>query len=191
MAGIYPDIVPAANVLETGLSNLNAIMHPAGMIGNAGRIGEDFYFYRDGVTPAIANVIESVDGERLQVIERLGLPRVTFVELFYRAGLTTERARASGSVYEAIRESAPNRTIKAPKSLDHRYLHEDVGYGLVPIAEFGRFAGVRTPVIDALIAQASKMNCVDYRRDGLTLEKLGLAEIKLENLRTLLQEGFQ
>ncbi len=193
MARLYPSIVPAENVLETGLSNINAIMHPAGMIGNAARIqtGEgDFYFYRDGITPAIASVIDAVDGERLKIVERLGLSPRTFVELFYQAGLTTERARASGSVYEAIHESAPNRTIKSPTTLDHRYLHEDVAYGLVPISEMGRFAGVETRAIDGLITLASELNRIDYRRDGLTLEKMGIAGIPPERLPALLHEGF-
>jgi opine dehydrogenase len=190
LAAIYPNIVPAENVLETGLSNINAIMHPAGMIGNAGRIGEDFYFYRDGITPAIADVIEAVDRERLKIIGKLGLPALSFVEIFFQAGLTTEAARSSGSVYTAIHESAPNRTIKAPQTLDHRYLHEDVGYGLVPISELGRLVGIKTPVIDSLITRASEMNRIDYRRDGLTLEKMGLAEIGPEHLPTLLHDGF-
>ena len=193
MAGLYPSIVPAENVLETGLSNINAIMHPAGMIGNAARIqaGDgDFYFYRDGITPAIASVIDSVDGERLKIVERLGLSPRTFVELFYQAGLTTERARASGSVYEAIHESAPNRTIKSPTTLDHRYLHEDVAYGLVPISEIGRLAGVETRAIDGLITLASELNRIDYRRDGLTLEKMGIEGIPPERLPALLHEGF-
>ena len=190
---ICAGVVPAENVLETGLSNINAIMHPAGMLGNAGRIGTsegDFYFYRDGITPAIADVIDAVDRERLQVVERLGLSRRSFIEIFYHAGLTTESARAAGSVYQAIRESAPNRAIKAPASLNHRYLHEDVGFGLVPMSELGKFAGVETPVIEALITLASEINRMDYRRTGLTLEKMGLSGVMPENLRTLLHEGF-
>ncbi|HTM11253.1 MAG TPA: NAD/NADP octopine/nopaline dehydrogenase family protein [Verrucomicrobiae bacterium] len=191
ISAIYPMIVPAENVLETGLSNINAIMHPAGMIGNAGRIeaGEEFYFYRD-VNPAVARVIERVDRERLRIVERLGLPRLTFVELFHRAGLTSDGARACGSIYEAMHESAPNRTIKAPKSLDHRYLHEDVGYGLVPMAELGSSLGVETPVIDGLITIASAMNALDYRREGLTLDKMGLNAIAASDLKTVLREGF-
>ncbi|HEY1372385.1 MAG TPA: NAD/NADP octopine/nopaline dehydrogenase family protein [Candidatus Binatia bacterium] len=189
---LYPEIVPAENVLETGLSNINAIMHPAGMIANAGRIeagARDYYFYRD-ITPAVARVIEGVDRERLRIVERLGLEPRPFVELFYRAGLTSESARASGSVYDAMRESEPNRTIKAPSTLDHRYMHEDVGYGLVPMAEIAARLGVATPVIDSLIAIASAMNGIDYRRDGLTLEKMGLAAAAPESLPALLREGF-
>jgi len=189
---LYPDIVAAENVLETGFSNINAIMHPAGMIANAGRIeaGEEFYFYRD-VTPAVARVIEQVDRERLNIVKRLGLPASTFVELFYRAGLTSDAARASGSVYDAMRESEANRSIKAPRSLDHRYVHEDVGYGLVPMAAIGTSLGIATPVIDGLISVASAMNGVDYRRDGLTLEKMGLGGVAESRLKEIVSEGFQ
>ncbi|SRR5713226_2873866 len=190
---IYPSIVPAENVIETGLCNINAIMHPAGMVANAGRIERsqgDFYFYRDGITPAIANVIGAVDQERLKIVERLGLAARSFVEIFYQAGLTTEAAHTSGSVYQAIRDSLPNRTIKSPKSLDHRYLHEDVGYGLVPMAEIAKLVGVETLVIDSLIALASKMNRLDYRKEGLTLEKMGLGNVRPEDLLRLLQKGF-
>ncbi|MGH7773371.1 MAG: NAD/NADP octopine/nopaline dehydrogenase family protein [Candidatus Binatia bacterium] len=190
---IYPNIVPAENVLETGLSNINAIMHPAGMIGNAGWIektGGEFCFYSEGITPAIASLIGAVDRERLNIVKQLGLNPLSFVEIFHQAGLASDFARSSGSVYQAIKESAPNRTIKSPASLNHRYLNEDVGYGLVSMAEIGRLAKVKTPVIDALITLASEVNQVDYRSEGLTLEKMALAAVKLEELRTLLREGF-
>jgi opine dehydrogenase len=190
---IYANVVQAENVMETGLSNINAIMHPAGMLGNAGWIEKtsgDFYFYRDGITSAIAHVIAGVDRERLNIVKELGLKPLSFVEIFYQAGLTSEAARSSGSVYRAIRESVPNRTIKSPASLSHRYLNEDVGYGLVPMAEIGKLAGVSTPVIDALITLASEVNQVNYRNEGLTLEKMGLAGVSREHINTVLQEGF-
>lgn len=190
---IYSNIVVAENVLETGLSNINAIMHPAGMLGNAGWIeksGGDFYYYREGITPSIAAWIEEVDGERLEIVKRLGLKPLPFVDIFYQAGLTSEEARASGSIYRAIHESEPNRTIKSPATLDHRYLKEDVGYGLVPMAEIGKLLGVETPVIDALIRLASVISRTDYRKDGLTLEKMGLVGVTPGDLPNILQQGF-
>jgi opine dehydrogenase len=190
---IYPNVILAKNVLETGLSNINAIMHPAGMLGNAGWIeksGGDFYYYREGITPSIAAWIEEVDRERLEIVKRLGLKPLRFVDIFYQAGLTSEEARASGSIYRAIHESEPNRTIKSPATLDHRYIKEDVGYGLVPMAEIGRLLGVETPLIDALIRLASVVSQTDYRKDGLTLERMGLAGIPAEELPTILQVGF-
>ena len=190
---VFPNVIPAENVLETGLSNINAIMHPAGMLGNSGWIesgGGDFYYYREGITPAIAAWIEEVDRERLQIVARLGLKPLGFIDIFHRAGLTSDEARESGSVYRAIHESAPNKTIKAPRTLDHRYIKEDVGYGLVPMAEIGRLLGVKTPVMDALITLASISSHLDYRSEGLTLEKMGIAALGADDLSKLLQEGF-
>lgn len=191
---IFPNVVPAANVLETGFSNINAIMHPAGMLGNAGWIektGGDFLYYREGITPAIAAWIEAVDNERLEIVKRLGLAPQRFVDIFYRSGLTSESGQRSASVYRAIHESEPNRTIKSPPSLDHRYLKEDVGYGLVPMSEIGRLLGVNTPVIDALVTLASAASGTDYRKEGLTLEKMGLAGVRPQDLANILKNGFQ
>jgi len=175
---LYPDIVMATSVLETGFGNINAVFHPPGMIMNAGAIERsrgDFLFYREGITEAVGRVIAAVDAERIAVAAALEVPTVPFLDLFYEAGLTTKAARDSGSIARACEESAPNRAIKAPPSLDHRYVHEDVGYGLVPMAELGRLAGVGTPTIDALVRLAGVALGIDYRRDGLTLERLGIS----------------
>ena len=190
---IFPNIIPAANVLETGFSNINAIMHPAGMLGNAGWIEKttgDFLYYREGVTPAIGAWIDAVDGERLTIVRALGLEPLRFVDIFHQAGLTTIEARDSGAAYAAIHASEPNKTIKSPPSLDHRYIREDVGFGLVPMSEIARLLGLRTPVIDALITLASTALGVDFRMEGLTLEKMGLASATLDHLHRILIDGF-
>jgi len=190
---VFVNVIAAENVLETGLSNINAIMHPAGMLGNAGWIektGGDFLYYREGITPTIAAWIEEIDRERLEIVRRLGLKPLRFVDIFHQAGLTSEEARASGSIYRAINESEPNKTIKSPASLDHRYIKEDIGYGLVPMAEIGTLLGVKTPVMDALITLASTALRIDFRRDGLTLEKMGLAAREPGELRGVLEHGF-
>lgn len=190
---IFPNIIPTTNVLETGFSNINAIMHPAGMLGNAGWIektGGEFLYYREGITPSIAAWIEEVDRERLEIVRMLGLEPLRFVDIFHQAGLTSEDARASGSIYRAINESDPNKTIKSPPSLDHRYIKEDVGYGLVPMAEIGKLLGIKTPVMDALITLASTALGADFRVDGLTLEKMGLAGVTSESLPMILENGF-
>jgi opine dehydrogenase len=190
---VFPNVVPAENVLETGFSNINAIMHPAGMLGNAGWIektGGDFLYYREGITPAIGAWIDEVDKERLAIVRSLGLSPLRFVDIFHQAGLTTTEARDSGSAYRAIHESAANFTIQSPSSLDHRYIKEDIGYGLVPMAEIGKLSGMRTPVMDALITLASTALGIDFRTDGLTLKKMGLAGVKLEILLQILHDGF-
>jgi opine dehydrogenase len=190
---IFPNVIPAAHVLETGFSNINAIMHPAGMLGNAGWIeksGGDFLWYREGITPSIGQWIDSVDAERVAIVCALGLVPLRFADIFHEAGLTSDAGRQSGSAYQAIHESEPNRTIKSPPSLDHRYLNEDVGFGLVPMVEIGKLLGVKTPVMDALITLASTALRRDFRTEGLTLEKMGLASATSESLAAILENGF-
>ena len=193
MAAVFPNVVPAENVLETGLSNINAIMHPAGMIGSAAWIEQhhgDLLFYRQALSPSVARMIEGVDRERLEIMRALGLRPRTFVEIFHAAGLTSDAALESGDVFRATQESEPNKTIVAPRTHDHRYVHEDVGYGLVPMAELAGLFGIDTPVIDALITLASEMSGVDYRREGLTLARMGLKGAAPAALHGILQTGF-
>jgi opine dehydrogenase len=189
---LYPEVVPAGSVLETGLGNMNAVFHPPGMLMNAGWVeatGGGFLFYREGITEAVGRVVAAVDAERMAVAEALGIPARSFLDTFFRAGLTTPEAHASGSIARACRESGPNATIRAPASLDHRYVHEDVGYGLVPFAAFGRLAGVPTPTIDALVHLVSEATGIAYGETGLTLEKMGLAGQRPGALAGFLADG--
>ena len=192
LAPIYPEIVPASSVLETGMANINAVFHPPGMVMNAGWVedtGGDFLFYREAITPAVGAVCDAVDAERMAAARALGIPTVPFLETFHQAGLTTDEGRASGSISFACRVSGPNAKVKSPPSLDHRYIHEDVGYGLVPMAALARLAGVATPTMDALIDLASEMQGIRYRETGLSLDRLGLGGVRAADLARFVHEG--
>ncbi|OGA70630.1 MAG: hypothetical protein A3G81_17670 [Betaproteobacteria bacterium RIFCSPLOWO2_12_FULL_65_14] len=193
LVAIYPELVARSSVLETGLANINAIFHPPGMLMNAGWIEHtagNFLFYAEGMTQSVGRVVSAVDKERLAIASALGVPAVPFLEIFYGAGLTTADALKSGSVAQACKESAPNRTIKSPSSLNHRYIHEDIGYGLVPFSALGRLADVRTAVIDAQVEITSAAMGIDYWRSGLTLEKMGLAGQSGREVLQRIELGF-
>jgi opine dehydrogenase len=192
LAPVYPEVVRASSVLETGMANINAVFHPPGTLMNAGWIedtGGEFLFYREGITPAVGAVCEAVDAERMAVARALGIPSVPFLETFHQAGLTTDEGRASDSIAFACRVSGPNATVKSPPSLQHRYVDEDVGYGLVPMAALGRLAGVPTPTMDALIELASGMRGIRYRDTGLSLDRLGLGAVRAADLARFVHEG--
>lgn len=189
---VFPEIVKVGNVLETALSNMNAVFHPTGMLMNVGwieRTDGDFLFYKEGITESVGHATKALDEERLAVAAALSVPARPFLENFLRAGLTTEAAVASGSIARACEESEPNARIKSPPSLDHRYVHEDVGYGLVPFSAFGRLAGVPTPTIDAFIQIASVATGIDYMRDGLTAEKMGIDGLSRDALINFVETG--
>lgn len=192
IAPLFPSTRKASSVLESGLQDLNAVEHPAQALLNAGWLEHtqgDYYFYYEGTTPAVAAVIEAVDRERLALAAAAGVPSRSFVDYFQQAGYTTDEAAASGSVYRAMQESEANRWIKGPSSLDHRYVHEDVGWGLVPWIHLGRVLDVPTPTMEALTHVASLVNGVDYLNEGLTLERLGIEGLDAHGLERFVKAG--
>ena len=189
---LFPEITLVSSVLETALTNINAVFHAPAMLMNAGWIedtGGEFLFYRDGITPSIGRVIAQVDAERMAVAQGRGVPTASFLDNFYQAGLTTLNAKQSSDISRACFESEPNAKIKSPSTLDHRYVHEDIGYGLVPISNFGRLAGISTPTIDGIIHQISEMMGVRYTVTGLTLEAMGLGGLGVGQVKRFVEFG--
>ena len=190
---LYPSLVQASHVLETGFLDINAVEHPPQIICNAGWVEHTrgaYLFYYEGTTPSVGRVIDTLDRERIAVAGAAGVPTRPFVQVFQEMGYTTEDAARVGTAHAALQASAPNRWIRGPKSLDHRYLHEDVGWGLVPWSELGRSLGVATPLMDALITLGSTLNGRDYRAEGLTLDRLGLAGRRPGELAGYLRDGI-
>lgn len=174
---LYPSIQPVSDVLHAGLSNVNAVLHAPGAVLSAAWIEHsdgEFRFYYDAGTPAVANVMADIDEERLAIADALALDVDPFPRLFADIGSTTEAAGKSGSFLRMLRESEPNKSIKAPSSVDHRYFHEDFPFGVVPMSALGRYAGVATPVMDSLITIAASLTETDFRTVGWTEDDLGL-----------------
>jgi opine dehydrogenase len=123
-----------------------------------------------------------LDRERAAIGEAWGIELEPFPVLFADIGSTLafpgalESPESGEAFYQMLQQSEPNRLIRAPPTLDHRYFHEDVPYGLVPMRELGHAAGVATPVMDALITLASSLTRTDFGRTGWTLERLGLPD---------------
>jgi opine dehydrogenase len=184
IADVYPSMEPADNVLQTSLQNANPIIHPAVTLSNAARIemtGGDFLFYEDGVSDSVGRLIEALDKERIAIGEKLGVRILSDPELGMRQGYMLENNYGSG-----YRKAPGFLGIGAQPQLDHRYLHEDVGYGLVFMSSLGRQVGVETPGMDAVIRVASIVMARDYRAEALrTPDTLGIADRSAEELGTL------
>lgn len=182
----------AATVLELDLMNINAVMHPAQMVCNASWIEAthgDFRIYQEGTGPAVGRVIDAVDAERLAVADQLGVPSTPLGEILCKAGYSTEEAAKTGQAYTALQAGEAIRGVKAPPTLDHRYLHEDVGWGLVPWVGLAEATAVATPTTNALIDLAGTINGVDYRAIGLTLDKMALRDMGPEQIVEYVRTG--
>lgn len=183
----FPHFVPGDNVMKTSLDNIGAIFHPAVTVLNSARIEStngDFDYYTEGITPAISMILESMDKERVQVAEGLGFRAMTAREWLYIA-----YDAAGRTLYEAMRANRGYDGIKAPKTVFHRYISEDIPMSLVPIASLGEMVGVATPSIDSIIHLGSVLHGVDYRAEGRTTQTLGLAGKSLKEIRQFILEG--
>jgi opine dehydrogenase len=175
------------NVIGTGLGHLCALLHPAGMLLNAGRVERthgEWYMYEEGMTPSVVKVIEGIDAERLEIGRQLGVHLPTGVDMMVESGYGPR-----GTLWESLNGSAGLTPIKGPPSLTSRYVTEDVPYGLVAWASLGRAVRVETPLMDALIHIAGAMLGQDCWTDGRNLEKMGLSGLDVEGIKTYLETG--
>jgi len=184
----YPQFIDGIDVLHTGLNNMGAIFHPAITILNVGRIEAthgDFQFYIDGVTPSVAHILEVLDRERVTVASALGIRARTALEWLQLAYDTQ-----GDDLHEAIHNQPGYYGIKAPNTLKHRYIFEDVPMSLVPIAALGVRYGVSVRGMDSMIRLADFIHHTDYWRRGRTLEKLGIEQFSVSELTKFVRDGL-
>jgi opine dehydrogenase len=187
LAPAYPQFIDGISVLHTGLNNMGAIFHPALTILNAGRIEAtrgDFQFYIEGVTPSVARVLEVLDRERVTVAAALGIRARTALEWLKMAYDAT-----GADLYEAIHNQPGYYGIKAPPTLNHRYITEDVPASLVPIAALGERYGVSVRGMDSIIRLACIIHRTDYWRRGRTLERMGIEGMSVSEVTRYVMEG--
>jgi opine dehydrogenase len=179
----YPQFIDGKTVLHTGMNNIGAIFHPTITIHNAGWIeatGGEFQFYVDGVTPTVARLMEAIDRERVGVAEALGVEVITACEWLQMA-----YDAVGDNLYEAIQNQEGYRGIKAPPTINQRYINEDVPMSLVPMASLGKKLGLRVRGMESVIRLACIARQKDYWQIGRTMEKLGLDQVMPEDLLSM------
>lgn len=171
--------LPAENVLHTSFENVGAMFHPTIVLFNEGAIerGHEFYFYRE-MTQGLARMIEEADKERLAVAKAYGCNPISVFEWISYA-----YKNVSGeTLCERLHNNPAYYEILAPTSIDCRQITEDIPTGIIPLAELGKAAGVPTPLFDSLITMCSVLLNRDFRSEGRTLERLGLANLTKEEI---------
>jgi opine dehydrogenase len=193
LRSLFPAIFPVPTVLDTLFPYANAIHHPPAFLCNIGRVestGGDYCHYYEGITPSVGRLIDRLDEERLSLAEVYDCKIDKLAEHFFQMGYTDEHGRHGGTAYDVFHHSEPNRWIKAPSSVDHRFFNEDIPFGLVPFSELGRLAAVPTPVMDAVVTLASAITGKPYRDTGLNLRKMRIEGLSVTEVRQLVISGY-
>jgi opine dehydrogenase len=177
---LFPGLRPYRNVVACGLSAMNPVVHPAGVLLNAGRIEYargDFYFYEEGVSPAVCKLIYAVDAERRALGRELGFNLLPVDDAFHQAGFGPK-----GDLWAAINGSRMLTQLRAPGSLNTRWLTEDVPYGIAAWALLGEQFGVPMPAMRALVDLCGAALGVDFWQSARTPAELGIAGLSREAL---------
>lgn len=188
----YDNFTMASSILETNLVNINWVFHPAIVLANIALIERtkgDFTFYREGVTPGVARIVQEVDEERRRLAARLGLdliPSWVWLQQAYGA--------QGDNMYDAFHSTkayAPSRYTHVLQDLKRsNFITEDVPYGLVPVISLAELAGVPTPTMSSIVRLLSVVTERDYMVEGLTMGKLGFQHLSAEEIVRALEEGM-
>jgi opine dehydrogenase len=90
---------------------------------------------------------------------------------------------------EAIHNQTGYYGIKAPATVNHRYIFEDIPMSLVPIASMGDRYGVSVRAIDSIIRMGCIMHQTDYWRRGRTMDRLGLKDLSVSEITKYVETG--
>lgn len=170
------------SVVEAALHNPNLIVHTIGAIMSIPRIEYsegDYWMYKEVFTPSIWNLVLRLDGEKMRVLDELGLEPLPYE----KACRFRNSENLTIDATEAFYDYALNDSPSGPHKSDSRYITEDVPQGLILLESMGRVLGIKTPICSSLIEIASACLDTDFRKNGRTVRRLGksrLSEIMSE-----------
>lgn len=165
------------NVIEAALHNPNLIVHTVGAIFSIPRIeytNGDYWMYKEVFTPHVWNIVEALDEEKMNILEKLGCERIPYVEACKLRNSANKDENAINVFWDYVKNGSP----KGPDIPDSRYITEDVSQGLVMLESLGCILGIKTPTATGLINCASAALNTNFRDCGRTIEILGSDCIK-------------
>ena len=169
----YPVIEPIEDALSGALMNAGPLEH-----------FETWDIHNEGTQPSIRRVTDALDFERIAVREALGYRPYHFP---LRDHYASDRWMY-GDAHERLTESGDWREHIDLRT--HRYMREDVQYGLALLVSVADWAGVPAPVATGLLALGAAVVEEDFRHGPRTLESLGLSRLSRAEMTRLLREGL-
>lgn len=163
---------PVGSLLVPLLSNINPVAHAGQVIPNLSRIerGETWQLF-DHFRATGARIAGAIDAERIAVAAAFGVQVRSLARHYHLSYHVPEGSIAEIAAAIEARGLAP----RGPAKLAHRYLDEDIPFGLVVYETLGALAGVPTPMLSAAITLLSRAADRPFRTLNPLLGELGLA----------------
>lgn len=161
--------VPEPNALAGALANINPIAHAAEVIPNLSRISKNeswslFGFFGEEV----ARIAQRLDDERLAIASHFGFSLRSLKEhyhLSYHVPLGPLH-----SIAAAI--EASGKSPLGPRTLEHRYIVEDMPFGLAFQEKLAALSGVPCPMHTSALTLLETVYGSDLREQNFLLTSL-------------------
>lgn len=197
---LYPNqFIGCDDPLQAGIND-GPGLHIIGIIMQRRKIEaqENFNFYL-GLTQEMTAMIEELDTERIAVANAMGISDCPttrdFLHTAYDIPLTD--GGRERTLFDMVHDKdtpyynpqeGPIRS-PAPKSMNHRYLYEEVMTRVVPLYYMAKALRIDTPLHKRLIEEAGKILSRDYFKEGRSLDDLGLSPHDIQNWQTAKKKG--
>jgi len=183
----FASVQACGDALSGALMNAGPIIHPPLIVMNAGAIEhfERWDIHKEGTQASIRRVTDLLDAERIAVREALGYGAPHFP--------LRDHYHSSNWMYGNLAHDKLVDSGDWKEKLDlthHRYMTEDIGYGLSFLVSVCDWAGVPCPLARGFLSIGSAIAGQDYANGPRTLSALGLAGHDLAHLRALLRDGL-
>jgi len=184
MQSVFPQVKAATSVLQTGIENLNLIVHPAmvlpsvGLMERAGLDGRRVVFYQECVVPSAGVLGDALDAERGRVCEAYGIAHTTMpaaIEQYY--------GMRGKDFYEAMQNPVYRSFPDFPADIWREWAMDDVPYAIVPLVLLAEQAGIEAPLHRACAEILGVLLKIDPWKSGPTLAAMGLAGTPAEVMK--------
>lgn len=185
----YPAAERCEDALSGALMNAGPIIHPPLILMNAGPLEHfpSWDIHNEGTQPAIRQVTDRLDGERIGLREALGYAPPHF-PLRDHYSLDGDEWMYGYAAHDELVDSGNWRENIELRT--HRYMTEDTVLGLSFLSSVGRWMQKPLPLVEGLLAVGGAIMGTDLYAGGRTLENIGLAALSRERLAQRLIHGF-
>jgi opine dehydrogenase len=149
LEGLYADVEIADSLFETSLMAPNPIIHAPLCLLNMTKIeaGERFSMLTDGFSERAENLVAHIDEERAALASALGCGYEPIL-----AQLNGQWGSGYPTLTELFHSNPVYSSLQGPSDTGHRFIQEDIPYGIAPLVSLGAVLNVATPACSALLS---------------------------------------
>lgn len=176
------------SLIAVTLNNVNPTSHAAVALCNLTRMeyGEEWGSYF-GISGAVGRLIEALDLERLSLARSFGMETHSLQQHWHRSF-----DLPLGSISDMAAEQNKRRRGRplGPQTLEHRYVTEDLPFGIVPNIILGKISGIGMAAHEACLHLFDLLYHRDFQAENDLLANLSLNQLSKLDLIEICDKGF-